>query len=101
MWDKDQVVPTAEKKQVLARSESRPGSRLLQDLISQKLERTEQLLREVRVHGDQLSPEGRVQAQRLLEEAAAAWTQAREVLEELKELKELYKQLDQNPKSLM
>lgn len=132
VWEKASPAPTpqpAEKNhcssmdQILAHSESRstktstlvtsqPSAstlnhptapvRQLQELISQKLERTEQLLREVRVDrepgkskGVQQSPEGaRVEAQRLLKEAAAAWNQAREVLEEVKELKVLYEQLD-------
>uniref|UniRef100_A0A3Q3A0U5 Pleckstrin homology domain containing, family O member 1b n=1 Tax=Kryptolebias marmoratus TaxID=37003 RepID=A0A3Q3A0U5_KRYMA len=78
-----------------------PVSRL-QELISQKLERTERLLTEVRADGGpgkskgvKQSPEGaRAEAQRLLKEAAAAWNQAREVLDEVKELRALYRQLD-------
>ncbi|XP_034534671.1 pleckstrin homology domain-containing family O member 1-like, partial [Notolabrus celidotus] len=82
-----------------------PISRL-QDLISQKLEKTERLLTEVRGEAEgesgdrgktkgKDSPEAsRAEAERVLKEAAAAWTQAREVLEEVKELRELYRQLD-------
>lgn len=73
----------------------------LQDLIGQKLEKTEQLLMEVRTDGDgelgkaKGGTDGaRAEAERLLKEAAAAWNQAREVLEEVKELRALYRQLD-------
>ncbi len=75
----------------------------LQDLITQKLERTQELLMEVRVQGKgkgspagkSSSPQGqRIEAERLLEEAASTWGQARDVLEEVKELRALYKQLD-------
>uniref|UniRef100_A0A673L6G3 Pleckstrin homology domain-containing family O member 1-like n=1 Tax=Sinocyclocheilus rhinocerous TaxID=307959 RepID=A0A673L6G3_9TELE len=75
----------------------------LQDLITQKLERTQELLTEVRVQGNgKGSPAGkssslegqRMEAERLLEEAASTWGQARDVLEEVKELRALYKQLD-------
>nr|XP_004572168.2 pleckstrin homology domain-containing family O member 1 [Maylandia zebra] len=71
----------------------------LQELISQKLEKTERLLKEVR--GDTEGERGMVrwgkestEAERLLKEAKAAWSQAQEVLEEVKELRELYQQLD-------
>lgn len=75
----------------------------LQDLITQKLERTQELLTEVRAQGKgKGSPAGkssspevqRIEAERLLEEAASTWGQARDVLEEVKELRALYKQLD-------
>ncbi|XP_029360970.1 pleckstrin homology domain-containing family O member 1-like [Echeneis naucrates] len=70
----------------------------LQELINQKLEKTEQLLTEVRLQagGDQAKVRWRdpAEAERLLKEAAAAWTQARDVLEEVKELRALYQQLD-------
>ncbi|XP_067456337.1 pleckstrin homology domain-containing family O member 1b [Thunnus thynnus] len=75
----------------------------LQELISQKLEKTERLLTEVRreadgeagkVKGKESAEASRAEAERLLKEAAAAWGQAREVLEEVKELRELYRQLD-------
>ncbi|XP_023154104.1 pleckstrin homology domain-containing family O member 1b [Amphiprion ocellaris] len=73
----------------------------LQDLIGQKLEKTEQLLMEVRTDGEgelgkmKSGTDGtRAEAERLLKEAAAAWNQAREVLEEVKELRVLYRQLD-------
>ncbi len=45
--------------------------------------------------GKSSSPQGqRIEAERLLEEAASTWGQARDVLEEVKELRALYKQLD-------
>nr|XP_046256585.1 pleckstrin homology domain-containing family O member 1b isoform X2 [Scatophagus argus] len=78
----------------------------LQQLISQKLEKTEQLLTEVRGEAERdarergktkgkESTEGtRAEAEKLLKEAAVAWNQAREVLEEVKELRALYQQLD-------
>ncbi len=78
----------------------------LQDLINQKLEKTERLLTEVRREAEgeagergkkkgRESTEGaRAEAERLLKEATAAWSQAREVLEEVKELRALYRQLD-------
>ncbi|XP_013888464.1 pleckstrin homology domain-containing family O member 1b [Austrofundulus limnaeus] len=78
-----------------------PISRL-QELISQNLERTERLLTEVRADGEpakssgvKVSPEGaQAQTQRLLQEAVDTWNQAQEVLEEVKELRALYRQLD-------
>ncbi|XP_067094849.1 pleckstrin homology domain-containing family O member 1b isoform X1 [Osmerus mordax] len=86
----------------------------LQDLISQKLEKTQELLTEVRgiqSEGDSAergkakgkdSPTGskgssedtRAEAERLLKEAASTWGQAKDVLEEVKELRALYRQLD-------
>ncbi|KAJ8004866.1 hypothetical protein DPEC_G00140750 [Dallia pectoralis] len=86
----------------------------LQDLIAQKLERTQELLKEVRGaqgeeaervkgrgkdspgnRGSKGSSEGaRVEVERLLKEAAATWGQAMEVLDEVKELRALYRQLD-------
>lgn len=125
----DQHAPTAEKNrcasmdEILTPSESRstksrtvvtsPSSGSapsdptapigrLQELIGQKLERTERLLTEVRSEGDpgrssgvKPSPEGtRAETLRLLKEAAATWNQAQEVLEEVKELRALYRQLD-------
>ncbi|XP_070691294.1 pleckstrin homology domain-containing family O member 1-like [Pempheris klunzingeri] len=73
----------------------------LQELISQKLEMTEQLLTEVRggaggEAGEQVRMKEKeaAEAERLLKEAAAAWSQAHEVLEEVKELRALYRQLD-------
>ncbi|KAJ8354646.1 hypothetical protein SKAU_G00222130 [Synaphobranchus kaupii] len=71
----------------------------LQDLICQKLERTQELLTEVRVQERKGSEaEGaRGEAERLLQEAASAWGQAQDVLEEVKELRALYRQLDSAP----
>ncbi|XP_075996207.1 pleckstrin homology domain-containing family O member 1b [Genypterus blacodes] len=73
----------------------------LQELISQKLEKTEKLLMEVRGEsqvkgegGEKVQESADTEAERLLKEAAAAWSQAREVLEEVKELRALYHQLD-------
>lgn len=78
----------------------------LQQLINQKLEKTEQLLAEVRRKAEgegggqegikmKEAPEGtQAEAERLLKEAVLAWNQAREVLEEVKELRGLFRQLD-------
>lgn len=67
----------------------------LQELIGQKLEKTEQLLTEVRGEAEgKLKWKESAEAERLLKEAAAAWSQAQEVLEEVKELRALYRQLD-------
>lgn len=73
----------------------------LQELISQKLEKTERLLKEVqsddgagKVKGKESAEGTRGEAERLLKEAAAAWGQAREVLEEVRELRALYRQLE-------
>lgn len=65
----------------------------LQDLICQKLERTQELLTEVR-GGAEKDDGVRAEAERLLEEATSTWGQARDVLEEVKELRALCKQLD-------
>lgn len=74
----------------------------LQQLINQKLEKTEQLLLEVRgeagergrMKGKESAEGVRAEAERLLKEATLAWSQAREVLEEVKELRALCQQLD-------
>lgn len=72
----------------------------LQQLISQKLERTEQLLTEARGQEAEESTDGaRAEAERLLKEAAGAWRQATEVLQEVKELRALYQELDSSPDS--
>ncbi|XP_019966178.2 pleckstrin homology domain-containing family O member 1b [Paralichthys olivaceus] len=63
----------------------------LQELIGKKLQKTEQLLTEVRWEAKGEEP---AEAERLLKEAATTWRQAREVLEEVKELKVLYRELD-------
>lgn len=82
--------------------------RRLQQLIEKQLEKTELLLGEMRVEAeakggvearvgaDGKAPTERDVAQRLLKEAKAAWNQAYEVLEEVKELRALYLQLDSN-----
>ncbi|XP_062848156.1 pleckstrin homology domain-containing family O member 1b isoform X1 [Trichomycterus rosablanca] len=70
----------------------------LQQLISLKLEKTQELLSEARGHGQGCGADfasGKKDAERLLEEAASAWGQARDVLEEVKELKVLCKQLQE------
>ncbi|KAG7474905.1 hypothetical protein JOB18_019698 [Solea senegalensis] len=69
---------------------SAPPIDLLQELIGQKLRRTEQLLAEVRVEEEKELSE----SEKLLKEAAAAWSHAHEVLEEVKELRTLYQQLN-------
>ncbi|KAK2854611.1 hypothetical protein Q7C36_006480 [Tachysurus vachellii] len=69
----------------------------LQELISLKLERTQELLCEARGHsqvcGANSAPGKEVE--RLLEEAASAWGQARDVLEEVKEIRVLCRQLEE------
>uniref|UniRef100_A0A4W5NTK4 Pleckstrin homology domain containing, family O member 1b n=1 Tax=Hucho hucho TaxID=62062 RepID=A0A4W5NTK4_9TELE len=89
----------------------------LQDLIAQKLERTQVLLMQVQgakgeevergkgkgkdspgSKGSRGSSDGaRAEAERLLKEAASTWGQAKDVLEEVKELRALYRQLDSPP----
>lgn len=80
----------------------------LQRLIDRKLEETEQLLATL-VRGTEKGAGareregweegGRSEAQRLLHEARLAWTQAQEVLEEVKNLRGLCQQLDPSPSS--
>ncbi|KAM3614979.1 uncharacterized protein V6R79_021726 [Siganus canaliculatus] len=106
----DQLTTAASMDQISTRSETRaaptsPAPPLaatraapverLQRLISQKLERTEQLLLEARGQEAQEAQE----AGRLLREAAGAWTQAKEVLQEVQELRALYQELDSGTKS--
>ncbi|XP_068613272.1 pleckstrin homology domain-containing family O member 1b [Brachionichthys hirsutus] len=62
----------------------------LEQLISQRLQRTEQLLGE----GQGSMGGAPAEADRLLKEAGAAWIQAHQVLKEVKELMALYQQLD-------
>lgn len=101
----DEILTHSETRAIPHCSTSAPVQPIgqLQDLISQKLERTQELLTEVRTQGKgkcsptgkSSSPDGqRKEAERLLEEAASTWGQARDVLEEVKELRALYKQLD-------
>ncbi|KAG5856519.1 hypothetical protein ANANG_G00008800 [Anguilla anguilla] len=92
---------TRAAKRAFPASPSAPAQPIgqLQDLISRKLERTQELLTEVR----QRDPKGpdaegpRAEAERLLQEAASTWGQAQEVLEEVKGLRALYRQLDSAP----
>lgn len=66
----------------------------LQQLIDQKLEKTEQLLKEVRGERGRMKGKESTEAERLLKEATVAWSQAQEVLEEVKELRALCQQLE-------
>lgn len=68
----------------------------LQELIGLKLQETQRLLTQARGEedGEEVKGEQSREAERLLDEAAAAWKQAQEVLEEVKELRGLYRQLD-------
>lgn len=72
----------------------------LQQLIDKKLEETEQLLAGVqggvegRGRGEESFKGARAEAEKLLQEALLAWSQAHEVLEEVKELRALCRQLD-------
>ncbi|KAK2845215.1 hypothetical protein Q5P01_011874 [Channa striata] len=102
--------PIAAKNKTACRSAaSVPASTIapinqLQELINQKLKKTEQLLTEVRREPEREAVErgkvkesaeaSRAEADRLLKEAMGAWSQAQEVLEEVKELRALYQQLD-------
>jgi len=76
----------------------------LQEMIRHKLEETERLLGEAQGEASGEARErGRVkgkeatEAERLLREAAATWNQAQKVLEEVKELRALCRQLDAPP----
>ncbi|KAM4736430.1 pleckstrin homology domain-containing family O member 1b [Anableps anableps] len=97
-----ETIAVKNRTPVAPRSSAATPLSQLQQLISQKLERTERLLLEVRADGEpgkgkggrQSADGARAEAERLLKEAAAAWTQARQVLEEVKELKALYRQLE-------
>lgn len=71
----------------------------LQQLINKKLEETEQLLVEVQGGAEgrgrrEESFKGVREAEKLLQEALLAWSQAQKVLEEVKELRVLCRQLD-------
>ncbi|CAN9514411.1 unnamed protein product [Ophioblennius macclurei] len=91
----DQILMNSEAKSGAAATTTTPPLGRLQELIERKLQETERLLAEARVEGERTkaAPEG-AQAERLLKEAAAAWKHAQEVLEEVKELRALYRQLD-------
>lgn len=69
----------------------------LQELISLKLERTQELLSEARGQSQSRSADSAPgkEVERLLEEAASAWGQARDVLEEVKEIRVLCRQLEE------
>ncbi|KAJ8290084.1 hypothetical protein GJAV_G00008530 [Gymnothorax javanicus] len=105
----------ASMEEILSHSDSRATRRVLptspastaqpvgqlQDLICQKLQRTQELLAEARapeLRGSEVE-DARAEAERLLQEAASAWSQARDVLEEVKGLQALYRQLDSAPTS--
>ncbi|KAM4601246.1 pleckstrin homology domain-containing family O member 1b [Polymixia lowei] len=116
----DEILSHPETRSTKTRTAGIPGSppsvptgtvvpiNQLQELISQKLERTQQLLTETRGEaqgegaggeqgkgrGKEAAEGARAEAERLLREAMSAWGQAREVLEEVKELRALYRQLD-------
>lgn len=69
----------------------------LQELISLKLERTQELLCEARGHsqGQSANSAPGKEVERLLEEATTAWGQARDVLEEVKGIRVLCRQLEE------
>lgn len=69
----------------------------LQELISVKLEKTQELLCEAqgRSQGRGADSAPGKEAERLLEEAASAWGQARDVLEEVKGIRVLCRQLEE------
>ncbi|XP_075699537.1 pleckstrin homology domain-containing family O member 1 [Rhinoderma darwinii] len=77
----------------------------IQGLIAQKIDKTQELLTEVKECGDgkkkgkessgKVNSENVLQeAERLLGEASSNWKQARKVLQEITELRDLYKQVD-------
>ncbi|XP_054988546.1 pleckstrin homology domain-containing family O member 1 [Sorex araneus] len=80
----------------------------IQDLVARKLEKTQELLAEVQGLGDrkrkakdpQRSPPGSEpqqllqETERLLGEASSNWSQAKRVLQEVRELRDLYRQMD-------
>lgn len=95
---KNRMAVTSRSSASVQTSMTAPLSQL-QELISQKLEKTERLLKEVRgeaegERGKLKSGKELTESERLLKEAKAAWIQAQEVLEEVKELRALYRQLD-------
>ncbi|KAM8921046.1 pleckstrin homology domain-containing family O member 1 [Pelodytes ibericus] len=79
----------------------------IQELIVQKIEKTQELLIEVKDCGDgkkkgkescKVDSENVLQeAERLLGEASSNWRQARKVLQDIKELRDLYRQAEQQP----
>ncbi|XP_035862399.1 pleckstrin homology domain-containing family O member 1b [Sander lucioperca] len=96
----DEILTHSESK--TARNGSPPAISTLQELISEKLRKTERLLAAVRGDGEArkanaavaVSDGARAEAERLLTEAMAAWSQAQEVLQEVTELRALCHQLD-------
>ncbi|XP_030606246.1 pleckstrin homology domain-containing family O member 1 [Archocentrus centrarchus] len=95
---KNKMAATSRSSASVQKSMTAPLNQL-QELISQKLEKTERLLKEVRgaaegERGKVKSGKELTESERLLKEAKAAWIQAQEVLEEVKELRALYRQLD-------
>nr|XP_044994366.1 pleckstrin homology domain-containing family O member 1 isoform X2 [Jaculus jaculus] len=86
----------------------------IQDLVARKLEKTQELLAEVQGLGDgkrkakdppQSPPDSEseqllLETERLLGEASSNWSQAKRVLQEIRELRDLYRQMDlQTPDS--
>ena len=92
-----------------------PGPRSrIQDLVARKLEKTQELLAEVQGLGDgkrkakeppRSPPDSEseqllLETERLLGEASSNWSQAKRVLQEVRELRDLYRQMDlQTPDS--
>lgn len=87
----------------------------IQDLVARKLEKTQELLAEVQGLGDgkrkAKDPPGSppdseseqllLETERLLGEASSNWSQAKRVLQEVRELRDLYRQMDlQTPDAL-
>uniref|UniRef100_A0A286XBJ7 Pleckstrin homology domain containing O1 n=2 Tax=Cavia porcellus TaxID=10141 RepID=A0A286XBJ7_CAVPO len=86
----------------------------IQDLVARKLEKTQELLAEVQGLGDgkrkakdpprspadSESEQLLLETERLLGEASSNWSQAKRVLQEVRELRDLYRQMDlQTPDS--
>lgn len=86
----------------------------IQDLVARKLEKTQELLAEVQGLGEgkrkakdppQSPPDSEseqllLETERLLGEASSNWSQAKRVLQEVRELRDLYRQMDlQTPAS--
>lgn len=80
----------------------------IHELIALKMEKTQRLLTETQTCGEDRRKskensskpdfESMLQeTERLLEEATSSWSQAQKVLEEIKGLRDLYKQLEQQP----
>lgn len=89
----DLILMHPDTKLQVARSPTATPIDRLQELISQKLQATERLLSEMQGEKEAGPTGGAPEVERLFTEALAAWKQAHEVLEEVKELKELYQQL--------